>query len=278
MKLKNTLLLVAVIFTSIINAQTKWIFHKSHSGANHTLFAHAKNNFGPGMILINPRLSNPISEPPIPSSSISSIQLKYKIYNGKKYPVVKLDSALKIIKFLDVKDSLIGCDRDYTEYLKPGYILYDINSNKYCIYTTSNSGGFHLSINPESFDLLVHSKVTLISKEHIYSDSYKKIKIEYPYLLLRSRPASLEEGIVPRALKIETTPLKKVKVNPVFKKKKTDSIKEQKNIELPVLPVFPISTTTVRVYSVTPLYVFGFVLLLALGLGIRTVLRLKTLK
>lgn len=103
-------------------AQTKKIFHKSHSGKSGTLFLDTKNNHGPGMAMV--RYDTPESH----------IQLNYIQSGNYNYPKVMLDTANKTMRFFDTKDSLIGCDRDYREYLRQGSLVFDVTTKEYWMY------------------------------------------------------------------------------------------------------------------------------------------------
>ena len=122
---KTTLYLL--IFITFFNSfdgfsQTKKIFHKSHSGSVGSLFMDEKNDFGPGMAPV--RYSTPES----------SIKLNYVISRTNYYPIVSLDTSGNTMRFFDIKDSLIGCDRDYDEYLTHGNMVYDAVSNQFWVY------------------------------------------------------------------------------------------------------------------------------------------------
>lgn len=114
---KTTLLFM--LLTSFSWGQTKKIFHKSHSGKSGTMFLDASNNCGPGEAPV--RYQTPESD----------IQLNYLVSGTHQYPIVKLDTTNKTMRFFDLKDSLLGCNRDYREYLNHGAIVYDIVSREY---------------------------------------------------------------------------------------------------------------------------------------------------
>lgn len=113
--------LLVFIFSNGLG-QTKKIFHKSHSGKAGTLFLDENNNFGPGMAPI--RYQTPESP----------IQLKYYSTATHKYPRVILDTIGKTMRFFDTKDSLIGCDRDYREYLNHGSLVFDVSTSQFWVY------------------------------------------------------------------------------------------------------------------------------------------------
>ena len=117
---KTTLLLLFI--SSLTFGQTKKIFHKSHSGKSGTIFLDDKNNFGPGMAPVRYR------------TPVSAIKLNYVISGKNHYPIVSLDTINKVMRFYDLKDSLIGCDRNYTEYLSHGSMIYDVISKEFWVY------------------------------------------------------------------------------------------------------------------------------------------------
>ena len=124
--MKKTTLLFLLI-TSLSWGQTKKIFHKSHSGKAGTMFMDMSNSYGQGMAPV--RYQTPES----------SIKLNYLISGKYRYPLVTLDTAAKTMRFFDLKDSLIGCDRDYREYLHHGAIVYDIVSKEFWVYQYYNT-------------------------------------------------------------------------------------------------------------------------------------------
>ncbi len=269
MKVKNLFLIVVLTVFSKIDAQTKWIFHKSHSGANTTMFADTKNNFGPGMLRIDPRLEKPISP----------IQLQYKVKNGVKYPMIKLDSASKIIRYIDVNDSLIGCDRNYTEYLTEGYVFFDLNTNKYCLYKKAEHNEFVFVINPKKLDKWTKATEYRVVSDYIYSGRYTKIKIDYLFKFIKPNINSVEEEIAPSVLKTKKKPLKKKTNKPLrIENNKRDSVQQKQNIILPVVSIPKVGKSLSIPYRKTPLYIFGFIVLLAFSLGMITLSRFKSLK
>lgn len=114
--------LLFLLMSALTFSQTKKIFHKSHSGKAGTLFLDTKNNFGPGMAPVRYRTPE------------STIKLNYVISMENYYPIVRLDTAKKVMKFYDLKDSLIGCNRKYTEYLSHGAMVYDEVSKEFWVY------------------------------------------------------------------------------------------------------------------------------------------------
>ena len=117
---KTTFLLMLI--SSVTFGQTKKIFHKSHSGKPGTIFLDEKNNFGPGMAPVRYRTPE------------SNIKLNYIKTNYHVYPKVILDTANKTMRFHDTKDSLIGCDRDYREYLNHGSLVFDVVTSEFWVY------------------------------------------------------------------------------------------------------------------------------------------------
>ena len=121
---KIILILLSCFFTLNSFTQTKMIFHKSHSGTYNTLNLDSYNNYGPGMAPERYRV--PVLKSPI--------VLKYLNEYVLSYPLVILDTNRKIMRFVDVKDSIIGCARNYNEYLNEGTIVFDIITNDYFVY------------------------------------------------------------------------------------------------------------------------------------------------
>ena len=117
---KTTFLLMLI--SSVTFGQTKKIFHKNHSGKPGTIFLDEKNNFGPGMAPVRYRTPE------------SNIKLNYIKTNYHVYPKVILDTANKTMRFHDTKDSLIGCDRDYREYLNHGSLVFDVVTSEFWVY------------------------------------------------------------------------------------------------------------------------------------------------
>ncbi|MEN8929379.1 MAG: hypothetical protein ABF242_09755 [Flavobacteriales bacterium] len=120
--MKFILLFTTLLFGSTLSAQTKKIFHKSHSGKSSTLFMDANNNFGPGMAPVRYR------------TPVSSIKLNYALTKKNEYPLVKLDRKKKTLRFFDIKDSLLGCDRNYEEYITHGDLVFDVVTNEFYVY------------------------------------------------------------------------------------------------------------------------------------------------
>lgn len=121
-KMKKLILLITLLYSFYSGAQTKKIFHKSHSGKSATLFLDGKNNFGPGMAPVRYR------------TPISPIKLNYAVTQNFEYPLVRLDTAKKTMRFFDLNDSLLGCDRNYKEYVGHGNIVFDVITNEFYVY------------------------------------------------------------------------------------------------------------------------------------------------
>jgi hypothetical protein len=133
--MKKSLLIIILLYSFYSVAQTKKIFHKSHSGKSFTLFMDAKNNFGPGMAPVRYR------------TPVSSIKLNYAVTQNNEYPLVRLDTVKKTMRFFDLKDSLLGCDRNYKEYIGHGDIVFDVITNEFYVYQSH----FQSKINPTYF-------------------------------------------------------------------------------------------------------------------------------
>ncbi len=154
---KTTLLLLLI--TSLSWGQTKKIFHKSHSGKSGTMFMDKSNSYGPGMAPV--RYQTPES----------SIKLNYLISGTHRYPLVTLDTASKTMRFFDLKDSLIGCDRDYREYLNHGAIVYDIVSKEFWVYQHYNT-----KVNTQLFLTISDSVQVWEQKKNYIRDSRSFIR------------------------------------------------------------------------------------------------------
>jgi len=124
MKQKALIMILFLFMMTNGMGQTKKIFHKSHSGSPGTMLLDDKNNFGPGMAPV--RYQTPESR----------IQLSYLSLEGSshRYPKVLLDTVNKTMRFFDTKDSLIGCDRNYREYLQHGSLVFDVLTQEFWVY------------------------------------------------------------------------------------------------------------------------------------------------
>ena len=124
MKQKALIMILFLFMMTKGMGQTKKIFHKSHSGSPGTMLLDDKNNFGPGMAPV--RYQTPESR----------IQLSYLSLEGSshRYPKVQLDTVNKTMRFFDTKDSLIGCDRNYREYLQHGSLVFDVLTQEFWVY------------------------------------------------------------------------------------------------------------------------------------------------
>lgn len=170
----STILLVVLFFSAtMFQAQTKWVFHKSHNGANHSLFADANNNYGPGMVI-----------PVEMRWPLSDIELKYQTFNNIDYPVVLLDTATNVMRFLDVNDSIIGCDKEFQKYLNQGIIIYDFNTSQYLVYQADNGQRIIQKFIPATDSLESWTNKNLIDgyEEYIFSEQQEKILVNYSYL------------------------------------------------------------------------------------------------
>jgi len=282
MKIKYTFLVLAAILMTTTRAQTKWISHKSHSGANSTMFADAKNNFGPGMVI-----HRTLEE------DFSDIELKYKTFNKIKYPIVTLDSNAKVIRYIDVNDSLIGCDRSYKEYLTQGVVLYDMNSKKYFIYQNQvfSKDDFIMANSPQAFEKWANYKNTQSFLTFIYSGEYKKIRITYPYMRLKPKENNHVEVKETIPQQVITNPVEKTKkIEPANVEQieiviptKVELIEDQVEVEtsekdqfmVPIDSVTPKVLTSAIGKSKMPLYIIGLLLMFALWLAISVKLRIQ---
>ena len=120
--MKKTILLICLLSAGITFGQTKKIFHKSHSGKSGTMFMDSKNNFGPGMAPVRYRTPE------------SPIKLNKIVTDKHEYPMVEIDTIKKVMKFIDLNDSIIGCNRDYNEYLSHGDLVFDNKTNEFYAY------------------------------------------------------------------------------------------------------------------------------------------------
>ena len=140
LKMKKSLLILSFLLAFYSFSQTKKIFHKSHSGKSNSLFLDGNNNFGPGMAPVRYR------------TPISPIKLNYAVTLSHEYPLVRLDTVKKTMRFFDLKDSLLGCDRNYKEYLEHGDIVFDVLTNEFYVFQKYfKSEGVKPWINTEQF-------------------------------------------------------------------------------------------------------------------------------
>lgn len=165
-------ILILIFISTVTYGQTRKIFHKSHSGAAETLFLDDKNHFGPGMAPVRYRTPE------------SKIKLNYLLTGDQRYPLVLLDTISKTMRFFDLKDSLIGCDRDYREYLKHGALVYDIKTNHFFVYQRYN-----LKVNTriflvvtDSIDVWESKKYIRQSRSFIRDGNNHRIIMTYPIL------------------------------------------------------------------------------------------------
>lgn len=177
--MKKLLPLLFLLVNYYSFSQTKKIYHKSHSGKSTTLFMDSKNNFGPGMAPVRYR------------TPISPIKLNYVVTQSEEYPLVKLDTVNKTIRFIDINDSLLGCDRNYKEYISHGDIIYDIVTNDFYVfqrYFRDNSSSKYTKTEiflPISDSIISwENKVNLIRprKHFIRDGNNHRILMSYPNL------------------------------------------------------------------------------------------------
>lgn len=231
-------ILILILISTVTYGQTKKIFHKSHSGAVGTLFLDDKNNFGPGMAPVRYRTPE------------SKIKLNYLLSGGQRYPLVMLDTISKTMRFFDLKDSLIGCDRDYREYLNHGALVYDIKTNHFFVYQRYN-----LKVNTRKFLVVTDSIDVWESRKYIrQSRSFirdgnnhriimtypilnhlvTKELIESPYQYTESFPVVVDEKLEKKERGI--TRKERRKERKKARKKKREKIEEKDEMEL--VPVF----------------------------------------
>lgn len=177
--MKKSLLFIFLLISAYGYSQTKKIFHKSHSGKSATLFMDANNNFGPGMAPV--RYQTPVSP----------IKLNYALTQAHEYPLVRLDTVKKTMRFFDMKDSLLGCDRNYKEYISHGDIVFDVITNEFYVYQRYfKSEGVKPWINTEKFLPITDSIETwekkknyIRSRRHFIRDGNNaRILMTYPRL------------------------------------------------------------------------------------------------
>lgn len=195
--------MIFAIITTTSFTQTKRIFHKSHSGKSHTLNFDEKNNFGPGMVT-----------PMMEITSLSDIELQYKKGNITTYPLVLLNQKEEFMKFIDKNDSIIGCRRNYTEYLTHGAIVYDRVTDDYYIYQlppyTANDAVF-IEITDSITSWENKPDFLLSLPRNIYDKNNKQIQVNYTIMPItyNYRPSSPIE-------RIDSSPIE----HPIIKSKK----------------------------------------------------------
>lgn len=249
-KMKKSILLITLLYSFYSCAQTKKIFHKSHSGKSSTLFMDAKNNFGPGMAPVRYR------------TPISPIKLNYAVTQNNEYPLVKLDTVKKTMRFFDLKDSLLGCDRNYKEYITHGDIIFDIITNEFYVYQTY----FKTEQNPnyiktehflpisDSIPVWENRTNTIRTRRHFIRDGNNhRILMAYPqlnnrltYMLQYCAPETLQDAqpiLIDKDLKKTDEKLlkeEKRRVRKLEKKEIKFKQKEEGNAVL-ISPNFPLN-------------------------------------
>jgi hypothetical protein len=249
-KMKKSILLITLLYSFYSCAQTKKIFHKSHSGKSSTLFMDAKNNFGPGMAPVRYR------------TPISPIKLNYAVTQNNEYPLVKLDTVKKTMRFFDLKDSLLGCDRNYKEYITHGDIIFDIITNEFYVYQTY----FKTEQNPnyiktehflpisDSIPVWENRTNTIRTRRHFIRDGNNhRILMAYPqlnnrltYMLQYCAPETLQDAqpiLIDKDLKKTDEKLlkeEKRRVRKLEKKEIKSKQKEEGNTVL-ISPNFPLN-------------------------------------
>ena len=248
--MKKSILLITLLYSFYSCAQTKKIFHKSHSGKSSTLFMDAKNNFGPGMAPVRYR------------TPISPIKLNYAVTQNNEYPLVKLDTVKKTMRFFDFKDSLLGCDRNYKEYITHGDIIFDIITNEFYVYQTY----FKTEQNPnyiktehflpisDSIPVWENRTNTIRTRRHFIRDGNNhRILMAYPqlnnrltYMLQYCAPETLQDAqpiLIDKDLKKTDEKLlkeEKRRVRKLEKKEIKFKQKEEGNAVL-ISPNFPLN-------------------------------------
>ena len=248
--MKKSILLITLLYSFYSCAQTKKIFHKSHSGKSSTLFMDAKNNFGPGMAPVRYR------------TAISPIKLNYAVTQNNEYPLVKLDTVKKTMRFFDLKDSLLGCDRNYKEYITHGDIIFDIITNEFYVYQTY----FKTEQNPnyiktehflpisDSIPVWENRTNTIRTRRHFIRDGNNhRILMAYPqlnnrltYMLQYCAPETLQDAqpiLIDKDLKKTDEKLlkeEKRRVRKLEKKEIKSKQKEEGNTVL-ISPNFPLN-------------------------------------
>lgn len=247
-KMKKSLLLITMLASIYSFSQTKKIFHKSHSGKSTTLFMDSKNNFGPGMAPVRYR------------TPVSPIKLNYALTQTREYPLVRLDTVKKTMRFFDINDSLLGCDRNYTEYIAHGDIVYDVITNEFYVYQSyfrSNSANPWIKTNvflpiTDSIESWENKKNFIRTRNHFIRDGNNhRILMAYPrldntltYSLRYFEPEILQDAqpifIDKEIEKTDTKLIKKEqkRVKNLEKTKKKIEQKEEENL-VPITVNFP---------------------------------------
>lgn len=247
-KMKKSLFLIILLYSFNSFAQTKKIFHKSHSGKSSTLFMDGNNNFGPGMAPIRYR------------TPLSPIKLNYVLTNKHDYPLVKLDTVKKTMRFFDINDSLLGCDRNYKEYISHGDIVFDIITNEFYVYQTY----YKTDLNPtykrteiflpisDSIEAWENKNNYIRTRRHFIRDGNNhRILMAYPqldnklaYTLLYFAPEVLQDAqpiLIDKDIEKSDEKLlkeEKRRVRKLEKKQVKSKQKEEEN-KVPITPNFP---------------------------------------
>ena len=283
--LKLTLTFGLLLTFSMSFSQTKWIFHKSHSGKNATLNLDLNNNFGPGMSIDRYRIKQPLSP----------IKLQYITEVTINYPIVILDTAKKNMRFFDTKDSIIGCIRNYNEYLREGTIVFDIITNEYFVYQKyANSKKtevfFPVTDSIKKWEL---NKDIYVDNSYILDGKRRRIFIKYPnFNYKKTRKLKRENFIInPNDIiptKINTKKIKREnrRLDKEEKKaQKTETVIKnlnqlnQKEAQKDnAIPIFNSINFPPKSPSKMPLYLIGLLVLFSLFFWIRKVAKTELLK
>lgn len=224
--MKKTALISVLFFLIILEGmgQTKKIFHKSHSGLPGTMELDEKNTFGPGMAPV--RYSTPESR----------IKLNYLEVDqsGYLFPKVQLDTAKKVMRFFDTRDSLIGCERNYEEYLSHGSLVFDVVTQEFWVYQNYAQRASGKQVSSQLFILISDSVSKWLdtrgwirnSRSFIRDGNNHRILMTYPTLNYTVTSKLKPELVNPRI----SYPI--VKGNEVLKEEKKERKKtKQKTIE-----------------------------------------------
>ena len=283
MKNLKTKLLITFIFVLGNNfSQTKWIFHKSHSGSNSSMMLDYNNVSGPGMGRIEYR------------TPASKIILKYEMnpVSKQKFPIVILDTTNKTMLFFDTKDSLIGCSRDYREYLREGTIIYNIISGSFFVYQKWRMENkkyvkVELFLPIKEMALSSAKNNTIRNrKDFILDGNNHRINMTYPTLiskLIRNFPAptfeEIHQGVIPT--KVNTQKIKRENKR-LLKQEKRDAKKEKQKVapiqetnseEENSFPLFNVPNFPPKNPSKAPLFAILFLGLFVFAFGMKKILK-----
>ena len=284
-KIKLTLTFSLLLTFSISFSQTKWIFHKSHSGKNTTLNLDLNNNFGPGKAPIRYQIK----------IAPSPIKLKYIAEYKLNYPVVILDTAQKTIRFFDTKDSIIGCERNYTEYLREGAIVFDIITNEYFVYqkfTKKSAPRIFIPVSDSIQKWELEKKISPLNG-YIFDGKRQRIITNYAILNYKiSRKLNPKKNgidnreVIPTKINTKKIKQENKRLDKEEKKaKKTETIIKnldqlnQKETEKEnAIPIFNSTNFPPKSPSKTPLYLIGFLVLFFLFFWIQKIAKAELLK